>query len=215
MYFATCNQFFCIQDCTTWIFHVDYQGQTRNTRILERKPLIDTSYSIQHRLELKYQHLAQFCSMLIEQHINLEKVRTDDLEYWTDILDQVMEGWSVTQYKIVYYGRLLKESSNWKSKLVLSTLVTTWLSNIAFHLRPILLQTLVAIVANRFRIAPDIVFKLLRATMWSSCAVLFESEQTPFPWTGRQFRPAALHRILFGRCCFVHVSYFYSETNEW
>ena len=50
--------------------------------------------------------------MLIEQHINLEKVRTDDLEYWTDILDQVMEGWSVTQYKIVYYGRLLKESSN-------------------------------------------------------------------------------------------------------
>ena len=30
-------------------------------------------------------------------------------------------------------------------KLVLSTLVTTWLSNIAFHLRPIWLQTLVAI----------------------------------------------------------------------
>ena len=46
---------------------------------------------------------------------------------------------------IVYKGKLLKKSSNRKSKLVLSTLVTTWLSNIAFHLRPIWLQTLVAI----------------------------------------------------------------------
>ena len=45
----------------------------------------------------------------------------------------------------VYKGRLLKKSSNRKSKLVLSTLVTIWLSNIAFHLRPIWLQTLVAI----------------------------------------------------------------------
>ena len=45
----------------------------------------------------------------------------------------------------VYKGRLLKKSSNQKSKLVLSTLVTPWLSNIAFHLRPIWLQTLVAI----------------------------------------------------------------------
>ena len=31
-----------------------FQGQTRNTRILERKPLINTSYCMQHRLELKY-----------------------------------------------------------------------------------------------------------------------------------------------------------------
>ena len=46
---------------------------------------------------------------------------------------------------IVYKGRLLKKSSNRKSKLVLSTLVTTWLSNIAFHLQLIWLQTLVAI----------------------------------------------------------------------
>ena len=45
----------------------------------------------------------------------------------------------------VYKGRLLKKSSNRKSKLVLSTLVTTWLSNIAFHLRPIWLQTLAEI----------------------------------------------------------------------
>ena len=45
----------------------------------------------------------------------------------------------------VYKGRLLKKSSNRKWKLVLSTLVTTWLPNIAFLLQPIWLQTLVAI----------------------------------------------------------------------
>ena len=45
----------------------------------------------------------------------------------------------------VYKRRLLKKSSNRKSKLVPSTLVTTWLSNLTFHLRPIWLQTLVAI----------------------------------------------------------------------
>ena len=42
-------------------------------------------------------------------------------------------------------GRLLKKSSNRKSKLILSTLVTKLLSNITFHLRLIWLQTLVAI----------------------------------------------------------------------
>ena len=46
---------------------------------------------------------------------------------------------------IVYKGRLLKKSSNQKSKLVLSTLVSTWLSNIAFHSLAIWQQTLVAI----------------------------------------------------------------------
>ena len=59
-YFATCNQFFCVQDCHSRIVQVEYQGQTRSTRILERKPLINTSYHIRHRLELKYFHLAQF-----------------------------------------------------------------------------------------------------------------------------------------------------------
>ena len=65
---------------------------------------------------------------------------------------------------------------------------------------------------DRFRITPDLVSKLLRAAIWSRCAVWFESEQTPFPQTGRQFRPAALHRIRLGTCCFVPM---YSETNDW
>ena len=59
-YFATCNWIFCVKDCRPRIFQLEYQGQTQNTRILERKPLIDTSYCIRHRLELKYFHFAQF-----------------------------------------------------------------------------------------------------------------------------------------------------------
>ena len=54
------TNFFLVQDCRSRIFQVEYQGQTRYTRILERKPLIDTSYRIRHRLELKYFHFAQF-----------------------------------------------------------------------------------------------------------------------------------------------------------
>ena len=84
--------------------------------------------------------------MLIEQLIDLRRndlrnVRTGNLKFRTDLQDQVMDGWSVTQYK----GRLLKKISNRKLKLVLPTLVTIWLSNIALHLRKIWLQTLVAV----------------------------------------------------------------------
>ena len=82
---------FCVQDCCTWIFQVEYQGQTQNTRILERKPLIDTSYRIRHVTS------HNFCSMLIKQLIDLEKVRTDNLKFRTDLRDWVMDGWSVTQ----------------------------------------------------------------------------------------------------------------------
>ena len=53
------TDFFVVQDCRYWIVLVQYQGKKRNTRILERKPLTNTSYQIQHRLELKYFHFAQ------------------------------------------------------------------------------------------------------------------------------------------------------------
>ena len=55
--------------------------------------------------------------MLIEQLIDLEKVRTENLKFRTDLRDQVMDGWSVTKM-IVYKGKLLKKSSNRKSKHV-------------------------------------------------------------------------------------------------
>ena len=41
--------------------------------------------------------LHNFCSMLIEQLIDLEKVRTDNLKFRTDLRDRVMDGWSETQ----------------------------------------------------------------------------------------------------------------------
>ena len=67
-----------------------------------------------------------------------------------------------------------------------------------------------------FRIRPDsdIVPKLLCAAIWSCCAVQFESEQNPFPQTSHWLESTALHRMQLGTCCFVPVSYFYSETNE-
>ena len=117
--------------------------------------------------------------MLIQQLIDLEKVRTKNLKFRTDLRDQVMDGWSVTKM-IVYKGKLLKKSSNRKSKLVLSTLVATWLSNIAFHLRPIWLQTLVAIDSEscltsfpRFCAPP------------SEVAVLFDSNLSRLPFLGQ------------------------------
>ena len=35
--------------------------------------------------------------LIIELLIKLKKVRTDNLKFRTDILDQVMDSWSVTQ----------------------------------------------------------------------------------------------------------------------
>ena len=43
--------------------------------------------------------------MLIEQLIDFEKLRTDNLKFSTDLRDQVMDGWSVTQQMIVYQVR--------------------------------------------------------------------------------------------------------------
>ena len=84
---------------------------------------------------------------------------------------------------IVYKVRVLKKSSNRNLKLILSTLVTTWPSNIAFICYRIGCTT-VNFGWNQFRIMLYIVSKLLRTAIWSSCAVKLESEQTPCPWTG-------------------------------
>ena len=101
----------------------------------------------------------------------------------------------------VYKGRLLKKSSNRKLKLVLSTLVTTWLSNIAFHLQLIWLETLVAIdLESRLTSFPSF------CAPPSEVAALFYSNlsRRPFlPRAGRQFRSAActgfdlVHAVLF------------------
>ena len=172
------------------VAQVEYQGQpgkARQTRILE--PKVRTE--------------------------NFKKMRTENLKFRsnfslrTDLQDRIMDGWSVTKYMIVYKGRLLKKSPNRKLKLVLSTQVTAWLSNITFHLLQSWLQILVAIDSEP------------RQTSFPSfCAppseveVLFDLNLTPFPWTGRRFRSDALQRIRFRTYSLVPKSYFYSTNSK-
>ena len=63
--------------------------------------MIDTSYRVRSGLKKLHFSLSSqlFCSMLIEQLIDLEKVpaRTENLKFRTDLQDRVMDGWSVTQ----------------------------------------------------------------------------------------------------------------------
>ena len=81
-----------------------------------------------------------FFSMLIEQLINLEnlKVRTENLKFWAGQLDRVM---------LLTYAWWVSNPVDdcLQRQIVLSTLVTTLLFNIAFYLLLIWLQTLVAI----------------------------------------------------------------------
>ena len=85
---------------------------------------------------------------------------------------------------IVYKGRLLKKSSNRKSKVVLSTLITTWLSNIAFHLWQIWQQTLVAINSeSRMTSFPS--FARHHLIRWSEVAALFNSNLSRRPFLGQ------------------------------
>ena len=112
-----------------------------------------------------------------------------------------------------------KKSLNIKSKLVQSMQASTWLSNIAFYLQPIGLQTLGVINSESCYCLQAFAhshLKLLTPGL-TCCAVSLESEQTPFSFTGHQFRPAVLHWSQLGTGWIVQVpmSYFYSETNEW
>ena len=47
--------------------------------------------------------------MLIEQAIDLRKVRTENLEIWTNFQNQVMDGWSATKLMIIFSSILLKK----------------------------------------------------------------------------------------------------------
>ena len=80
----------------------------------------------------------------------------------------------------VYKGRLLEKSLNWKSKLVLTTLETRWLSIIAFHLWQIWLETLVAIDSeSRLTSFPSF------CAPPSEVAVLFDSNLSRRPFLGQ------------------------------
>ena len=51
---------FCMQACHSRIAQVEYQGQTRYTRILDRRSFIDVCYRTGHRLDLKYFNVAKY-----------------------------------------------------------------------------------------------------------------------------------------------------------
>ena len=61
---------------------VEYWGQTRYTKILESKTIIDKYSCIQHGLELKHEifFLHNSCSILIKQVINVKEVRRLELD---------------------------------------------------------------------------------------------------------------------------------------
>ena len=100
--------------------------------------------------------------MLIEQLINLEKVRTDNLKFRTDLQDQVMDGWSVTQYMTVYKGKLLKKIF----KLKIEACPVNAGHYMAFkHSISFATDLAANFGCNRFRIMPDIVSKILRAAI--------------------------------------------------
>ena len=110
---------------------------------------------------------------------------------------------------IVYKGRLLSiisQKNLWIKKLVLSMLVTAWLSNIANF------------CWDQLRIMPEIVSKLLCAVIWRCCAVLFESELTPFFQKSHQIISAVFARdsiwnILF--CSYVIFLLKSSQLCHW
>ena len=112
--------------------------------------------------------------MLIEQLIDLRKVLTENLKFWTDLWDVAMGGWSVTQKMIVYQGRLLKKSVIQKSEAHPVKQVFTSLSYTAFHLLHIRLQTLNAIDSESFQ---TLFPSFLSAAIWSHCAIIFKSDQ--------------------------------------
>ena len=96
----------------------------------------------------------------------------------------------------VYKGRLRKKSSNQKSRLVRSTMVTTWLSNITFHLLPIWLQTLVAIDSESYLTS----FPRFCAPP-SEVAVLFDSNLSRLPFLGQVVDLDSIQNMLF--CSYV------------
>ena len=74
-------------DSLAWISRPDTTYQSSWTQTFDQY-----MYHVRQILELKYHSL-----MLIEQLIGLEKVSTDNLKFRTELQDQVMDGWSVTQ----------------------------------------------------------------------------------------------------------------------
>ena len=130
-----------VQDCCPQIAQIKYQGQTRNTRILECKALIDTSYRIRHGLELKYFLFAHF---LLNAHQAAHRPRKSENRE-LERSSRSSYGWLVS-YTIDDCSQRQIAQKIFKLKIEACHYCgTTWPSNVTFHLRLNWLQTLVTI----------------------------------------------------------------------
>ena len=212
-----------VQKCVTQIIYLRPLPKVRH-EILERKPSIhlfafNMDWTPIYNWSWNTWTLHNFCSMLVEQLNNLEKARTDNLtrKFRTDLWDQVMDDWSVRHSRWLAWDECLQKQV---AKKILKSKIEAHPFNAGHYTA---FKHCISFATNLaanfgcywFRITPDVVSKLLCAANWSCCAVPFKCEQTPFLWTVRWFRPAAMQRIEFRTRGFVPMSYFYSETNDW
>ena len=89
--------FFCVQNLHSRIAQVEYQSQTRNTRILARKPF-DYQHMLLHWTWIGFSFSASFaqCSSSSSSTSEQWELRgSESLKFRTDLQDLVMAGWSV------------------------------------------------------------------------------------------------------------------------
>ena len=156
---------FC-KDYYSLIVQVEYQGQTKYTRILVNL-LSKHIFSccaitwIDKEWSWNFFSLHIFCSMLIKQLIGLRKVRNANLKCRKDLLNQVMEGLSVKQITQKSLSRKLKLQCQVNAGLY-----------VAFrHCVSFTTDSAANVGCNQFRIVPEILFKL--------CALSSESLSLP------------------------------------
>ena len=121
-----------------------------------------------------------------------------------------MDGWSITQYMIIFSSTLLKIGEA-RPVNAGPLQVSKWFSNIAFHLRPFWLQTLVLVGSNlcsrsfpSFSTPPSEVVELF--------TIRLESWQTPISRTVNQSKSAALDSIWSMWICSHLVSLVLTPT---
>ena len=96
-YFATCNIFFASRIVILRLLRLNIMARHEipeffNTNLW----LIHVSaFNMSWSWNILTLHI--FCSLLIEQLIDLKKVRSENLKFRTDLRDQVMDGHSVTK----------------------------------------------------------------------------------------------------------------------
>ena len=157
-----------------------------------------------------------FCSLTnIEELIDLRNMKTDNLKFRIDLCNLSMDCWSVTQWMIIFKGRLLKTSLI-EACPVNESLYMVFRSHISFwaDLATNCFSKLWLLSIQSDAKSP---FQAFYTAFWSCYSVWLESEQKPFPLKC-QFRSAAfnaLHRIQSKTWEFIPIPYSYPETGEW